>query len=245
MAQTEEGEPFCICRLSAVLIFGESEAENKKNSRYRVFKLGSEQIKERNSYDHLGLRNSRNGDNSDRLKEKVRKGRKALNAAAGLGLKPGGLTIKGCSILFWSMTIPIVTFSSELWVLNDDDVNTIESFQRYSGRRIQRFHPKSPNETSYAGLGWIRIEYFIYVKKLLFIRSIAVLDNESIPKRVFTTRLLTYEENHAICNQNKYDSPILDMLKIAECFGLLAEVKGMVRGTRFFSKYQWKELEDP
>ena len=88
-----------------------------------------------------------------RLNEKVRKGRKALNAAAGLGLKPGGLTIKGCSIIFWSMTIPIVTFSSELWVLNDDDVNIIEYFQRYSGRRIQRSHSKSPNETSYASLG--------------------------------------------------------------------------------------------
>ena len=140
---------------SAILVYGESVAENRNFSRYRVFKLGNDQIKERNDYDHLGLRNSRNGDNSVRLNDKIRKGRKALNAAAGLGLKPGGLTIKGCSIIFWSMTIPIVTFSSELWVLNDDDINTIERFQRYSGRRVQRFHPKSPNETSYAGLGWI------------------------------------------------------------------------------------------
>ena len=69
-----------------------------------MFKLGSEQIKERNSYDHLGLKNSRNGDNSERLNEKIKKGRKALNAASGLGLKPGGLTIKGCSIIFWAMT---------------------------------------------------------------------------------------------------------------------------------------------
>ena len=227
---------------SAVLVYGESDAENRNYTRYRIFKLGNEQIKERNNYDHLGQRNSRNGDNSVRLNEKIRKGRKALNAASGLGLKPGGLTIKGCSIIFWSMTIPIVTFSSELWVLNDEDVNNIEYFQRYSGRRVQRFHPKSPNETSYAGLGWIRIEYYIYIKKLLFIRSIACLEDDSIYKRVFKAKLLLFEENQHICNQNRYDSPILDMLNVAEHFGLIAEVKGIIRGIRVYSKYQWKEL---
>ena len=61
---------------SAILVYGESETENKRNSRYRVFKLENEQIKERNSYDHLGLRNSRSGENSVRLNEKVGKGRK-------------------------------------------------------------------------------------------------------------------------------------------------------------------------
>ena len=177
-----------------------------------------------------------------RLNEKIRKGRKALNAAAGLGLRPGGLTIKGCSIIFWSMTIPIVTFSSELWVLNDDDISTIECFQRYSGRRIQRFHSKSPNETSYASLGWIRIEYYIYIKKLLFIRSIAVLNDDSLYKSVFKSRMLKYEENPSVCKLNMYDSPIFDMLRISECFGLSSEVKGMVRGTKLFSKPQWKEL---
>ena len=221
---------------SAVLVYGESEIENRNYSRYRVFKLGNEQIKERNSYDHLGLRNSRNGDNSERLNEKIRKGRKALNAASGLGLKPGGLTIKACSIIFWSMTIPIVTFSSELWVIKDEDVNNIECFQRYSGRRVQRFHQKSPNETSYASLGWIRVEYFIYVKKLLFIRSIASLEDDSIYKHVFKSKLLLFEENHHRCNINRYDSPIL------EYFGLITEVKGMIRGTRLYNKHQWKEL---
>ena len=32
------------------------------------------------------------------------------------------------------------------------------------------------------------------------------------------------------------------MLRIAECFGLSTEVKGMFRGTKLFSKPQWKDL---
>ena len=98
----------------------------------------------------------------DRTLEKIRKERKARNAAAGIGLRPGGLTIYECSILFWAMVVPIITFSCELWVLNDNDVRLIKEFQRYAGRRIQRFPYRSPNETSYTGLGWIRLEIFIY-----------------------------------------------------------------------------------
>ena len=227
---------------SAVLVYGETDNENKENSRYRVFRLGGNQIKEKNTYDHLGLKNSRNGVNKDRLNEKVKKGRKALNAASGLGLKPGGLTIKACSILFWAMTVPIVTFSSELWILNDEDVNTIECFQRYAGRRIQRFNSRSPNETSYAGLGWIRLEYFIYIKKLLFIRSIAILENDTLYKSIFINRLIAYQEKRELSRRNEFKSPVLDMFKIAENFGLLTVVKGMLEGTKIYSKSQWKDI---
>ena len=151
---------------SAVLVYGENPYEHKQNAEHRVYRLGKDPIKEQCKYDHLGLSNYVDERCNDRNQEKVRKGRKGLNAAADIGLKhAGGLTIHACSILFWAMTVPITTFSCELWVPNDNDVRILEEFQRYSGRRIQRFPYKSPNRTSYTGLGWIRLEIFIYVKK--------------------------------------------------------------------------------
>ena len=173
---------------SAVLVFGEKERENNINSKNRTYMLGKEKIKECTEYDHLGLKNNNMGNNRVRTTEKISKGRKTLNAASGLGVKSGGLTIKACGMLFWAMVIPTVTFASELWVMNDDDIKLLEDFQIYAGRRIQRFQQSSPRETSYTSLGWLRIEIFIYVKKLLFIRSIAVLDNDSIYKQIFTRR---------------------------------------------------------
>ena len=122
------------------------------------------------------------------------------------------------------MVIPIVTFASELWVLDDDNIHLIESFQRYSGRRIQRFHSRSPNETSYVGLGWPRIEYYIYVKKLLFTRSVAVLTDGAIYKRVFIQRLTQYENELAKNRINAFNSPIFDIIRIAEIFGVMNEV---------------------
>ena len=183
---------------SAVLVYGESINEQKHNCTFRTYRLGKESIKEQTKYDHLGLTNFVNNRVNDRTLMKISKGRKALNAAAGIGLKPGGLTIHACSILFWSMVVPIITFSCELWVLKDNDIKLLEEFQRYAGRRLQRFPYRSPNETSYTGLGWIRLEIYIYVKKVLFVRSIAVLTEDSIYRQVFAARLTDYMEDREV-----------------------------------------------
>ena len=213
-----------------------------RNSNHRIYKLGKDNIKEPINYDHLGLKNNCLWDNRERTDEKISKGRKALNAASGLGLKPGGLSIKACGLLFWSMVIPIITFASELWVMDEYDVSKLENFQVYSGRRVQRFHQSSPRETSYVGLGWIRIEYFIYVKKLLFIRTIAVLKENSLYRKIFVERYATYLEDKTSANVNKYKSPTFDILRIAEYFGILNEVGSILAGTLFFTKKQWKDL---
>ena len=225
---------------SAILVYGESKSEQKLNSKYRIFRLGQDRIKEQISYDHLGLKNSTDISSSERTEEKIKKGRKALNAAAGLGLKPGGLTINACSILYWAMIVPIVTFASELWVLKDEDIKQLESFQRYSGRRIQRFNMRSPNETSYTALGWLRLEIFIYLKKVLFVRSIAVMEDDSVYKQVFRQRLIQYNVNPPESNANRCDSPIYDIINATILFGLYDDAVGMILGTKMFSKHQWK-----
>ena len=156
---------------------------------------GRSRVKEKTSYDHLGLKSIITADQSERTLEKVNKGRKVFNSASGLGLKPGGLTIRTCSLLFWSLIIPIVTYASEMWVPGDNDIAVLDAFQRYVGRRVQRFPSKSPNETSFTGLGWIRIELFVYIKKLLFVRTIAMLDDESIYKKIFLARAVQFNNN--------------------------------------------------
>ena len=71
--------------------------------------------------------------------------------------------MKACSMIVWAMVIPIVTFASEIYVMNDEDISQFEDFQTYAGCRIQRFGHNSPRATSYAGLGWIRLELYIYI----------------------------------------------------------------------------------
>ena len=112
----------------------------------------------------------------------------------------------------------------------------------YAGRRIQRFLQSSPRETSYASLGWLRIELFIYVKKLLFIRSVAVLGDDSIYKRIFIKRLHDFNSNIVKGCENVNKSPTFDILYIAIIFGLEVDVNIILTGTIFYTKAQWNRL---
>ena len=40
---------------SGIMVYGETPRANKHNSEVRVFKLGSDQVRERTSYDHVGV----------------------------------------------------------------------------------------------------------------------------------------------------------------------------------------------
>ena len=198
---------------SVVLVYGESARENKNNSKFRTFKLGNDPIKETNSYDHLGLKNNCLRHNREHITEKISKGRRTLNAASGIGLKPGGLTMKACGMFFWAMVVPVVTFACELWIVSDEDIKLLDDFQAYAGRRIQRFKQCSTRATSLVGLGWIRLEIYVYIKKLLFIRTIAMLADESIYKSVFFRRFIEFNQNRAVSRENLLHSPAFDILK--------------------------------
>ena len=41
---------------SAVMVFGEDKKMNMNNSKYRSFRLGSDGVKEKVTYDHVGVK---------------------------------------------------------------------------------------------------------------------------------------------------------------------------------------------
>ena len=178
----------------------------------------------------------------ERTKEKVTKVRKALGAASGIGVKWGGISMLASNLVFWSFIIPMVTYGAELWDMSDNDVDLIDNFQRYAGRRLQRFSSMSPSHTSYACLGWVRIELYIYVKKLLFIRTIVCMDEDYVYKKLLISRTHQFNddiERHVV---NEHHSPIFEMLRVAILFGLYLETVQMVFGIRAYSKVAWKNL---
>ena len=150
--------------------------------------------------------------------------------------------MKACSFIFWSLIVPIVTFASELWVMGEGDVKLLDDFQIYSGRRVQRFTSNTPRETSFVGLGWMRLENFIAGKKLLFIRTIIMMDDLSPVKSIFIRRCVAFSSDIGKGVKNEFDSPIFDILRIALCFDLYNEVLRMVNGTALFSKKQWSDM---
>ena len=222
------------------MVYGEDKKTHLKASKDRIFKLGQERVKERDEYDHVGVKACLFLENNSRVEEKISKGRRALNATAGLGIRQNGLNIGTCNLIFWVIVIPIITFGCELWQLTDGDLEKLQAFQRFAGCRIQRFPQRSPSSSSYFGLGWLRLETFVYVKKLLFLLTIIRMDDTHRINMVFVNRVRKYLDDIESGVLNKYGSPIFDFMNTCTRFGVLDEVVGMVMGTtNITSKTAW------
>ena len=134
---------------SAVLVFGENKKSNLTNSKQRAFRLGQEGVKERETYDHVGVKIGILNDNTVRVEEKISKGRKTLNASTGLGIRKNGLNMGTCNLIFWQVVVPTVTFGSEVSICSEKDEELLLNIQRYAGRKVQRFPQRAPNASSF------------------------------------------------------------------------------------------------
>ena len=115
--------------------------------------------------------------------------------------------------------------------------------QRFAGRWIQRFPQRSLNQTSFYGLGWVRITTFILVKKLLFVLTILKIDVGNIIRQVFVYRTIRYLQDKVVSSVNSLKSPIFDILNAAGRLGVLNTIVVMINGsTLLYSKRKWSEL---
>ena len=206
---------------SAIMVHGEDRRASAKNVVNRILRIGNERVKEREEYDHVGVKSCLFHDDNSRVEERISKGRRALDATSGLGIRRNGLNIGTCNLIFWTVVMPIVTFGCEIWHLGEGDLDKLQAFERYSGRRIQRFPQRSPSSSSYYGLGWIRLETYVYVKKLLFLLTIIVMDSSKRVNEVFRYRLDKFMTDRNRGSINSHCSPIYDLLNVCVRFGLL------------------------
>ena len=177
------------------MVIGEDKKSNSINKEHRVFRLGREGVKEKEVYDHVGVKMSLFKENTSRVEEKILKGRETMNASTGLGIRRNGLNMMTCNIIFWQVVVPMVTSGSEVWVISDKDKESLLFFQRYAGRRIQRFPHRAPNASSFYEFGWLRLTSYIKVKKLIFILTILKMSNDYIMRKSFEIRLPEFGEN--------------------------------------------------
>ena len=230
-------------RKSAVLVHGEHKRDNIQNAKNRTFKLGKERVPEKLEYEHLGVKSCLHDDNDSKVEDKVSKGRKTLNAASSLGFKRNGLTMIACNLIYWAVVIPIVTFGCELWNVTDHDYDILMSFQRYAGRRVQRFPKRSPSTTSSFGLGWIRLPTYIMIKKLLFVMTILKMDNTNVIRSIFELRLDAYFNDIEFGKQNPHKSPTFEALNACLKLTLLETVRLMTKGeTPLLGKKRWSDI---
>ena len=226
---------------SGVLVYGEDRNEHKHNVQHRAFRLGPAKVSERESYDHVGIRAIISDDDVSGIEERLSKARRTFNAVSGIGIRSNGLTMATCNVIFWTIVVPAALYGSEIWILNAKAVAIIEAFQIYACKRIQRLYSRVPNAPALYALGWMRLERYIQVKKMLFIRSIMTLDDQTLSRKVFCERATILYRRPGLRDFDNSHSVVFDLLEVASTFNMHEEVKDMVERDRHFSKGYWKE----
>ena len=227
---------------SAVMIYGEKSHEHKKGKKFRTFRLGPDKVNETIEYDHVGVKNCLFGKYSARTEERISKARRAFNSILNAGIKRKGLNMAVISSLYWSIIVPIVTYGSEVWVMKGEEIDALRKFQRYVGRRSQRFPQRSPNYSAYAPLGWVSLEKVVYVKKLLFLRSICVMKDDATCKRILNNRTTAYNEDRVKARLNENNSPVFEIYNIAERVNLNDKCLNMVVNGHMYGKKEWSRI---
>ena len=104
------------------------------------------------------------------------------------------------------------------------------------------FGKYAPNVCSFYTLGWLRLERYVEVKKLLFIRTILCLKDDVCVKVIFCERANLMIDNREYLDNSPSLSPVLDLIKTAATFGLIDYIRNFIRNGCNMSKQQWKCL---
>ena len=90
--------------------------------------------------------------------------------------------------------------------------------------------------------GWIRLERFIQLKKLLSIRSIIAMGGEDVVKIMFMERFQAIKNSGGTDVDSFDDSIVFDLLGTASMFNLSEEVLDMVERGHIYDKVAWKKI---
>ena len=104
------------------------------------------------------------------------------------------------------------------------------------------FPQRSPNFSAYAPLGWVSLEKVVYVKKLLFLRSICVMKDEAISRRLLMNRTHAYNNDRTNGRTNVHNSPMFEIYNVAERVNLLDECLNMALNGHFYGKKDWNRI---
>ena len=118
--------------------------------------------------------------------------------------------------------IPITTYGSEIWIMSEDDISNLYSFQRYAGLQFQHFGQRSHSFSAYYGPGWIGITNYICI---MFALMIVPMNDDSTIKTLFKQRATDFNSN------------------IQKCMGFMGLYKDLITllFARKCTKTQWKQ----
>ena len=96
----------------------------------------------------------------------------------------------------------------EVWFLREKHIEIIGKFTANADQRIGRLNRMTASVCSFFGLGWIRLSTLVHIKKLLFLRTIIVMDDNALIRKVLSDRVGDFNKDPRQNFVGNFDSPL-------------------------------------
>ena len=123
---------------TTVVTFGETTQMNDRKKESRNWYLKGIKIKEKHSWEHVGILLNGNFSTHERYMEAVKKGKAAVYGLIGAGIGPGGLN-PICGVTVWkTFGIPAMSYGCEVWSnLSKTKTEILNRATTFAAKQIQ------------------------------------------------------------------------------------------------------------
>lgn len=194
--------------------------------------LGNSVLETVTSHKHLGIElASTNNVLNEIYNKKIGEAQKIFYTARGLGNYHIPIPVNVLSKLYWSIVIPRMMYGLEVTPVEDNRIVELENNHRKLAKVAQHLPINTPTPAPLATLGWISIESFLDMRKILFLWNILKLPVSNIYRRVVTEMLKTNLIMGSLWDSELRDSPVNDMFKAVCKHGLENAIRHcLIRG---------------
>ena len=174
---------------SGIMVFGESPNSRALYRRCRSWSLCSSPVGEVDEYRHFGILRSISLSNRVLISDRCTSGRSAFFALNAVGSRFGRLNPTTSYKLYSALSLPILLYGSELWILSKFNILMLNRIHRKILRTIQGLPVRCPSVALTALIGSNDIQKLIQARQLSFVNSFACMAETDLPKQVLLARL--------------------------------------------------------
>ena len=222
---------------TTVVTFGETTRMNNRRKESRKWYLKGIKIKEKHSWEHVGILLNGNFSSHKRSMEAVKKGKAAVYGLMGAGIGPVGLN-PICGVTVWkTFGIPAMLYGCEVWS-NLSKTETLNRATTFAAKQIQGLSRTRHNARALGTIGMWTTAGYVNKSKPIFCGLLCGASPKSLHKKIFIIRLTS----HLTEDGRESKGYISDMMKIFRTYNLYRFVEDYLAHSIFPNKDSWRNI---
>ena len=220
----------------AVIVFNETEHAFKRCT--RVWQLGKDEVKERDSYTHLGIICDKYQSEGKNVKNACNKLKSTFLGLLNIGLHEKGLHPLTSLKIYTSIVLPKALYGSDIWFnLSKNQLLELERAHRFCLKHIQCIPRQSRTVVCLSLLGKAPIEFEIDKRKLIFFGQLCRLSVDHFSRKIFFVRLSQF-----LNNVRPISGLIPEIVRLLTKYDLYAALLDFCNSGAFPTKGAWKHV---